>query len=171
MKSRSIAFIFFLLVCFCAIGQTDLESKLHLIIKDSTNRFKSFKAGFRYQTIDDSVFSSTLNFEGTIDSKVLISTQESTYIMDSYEAIISTSIQRKQGIKIVDEWKSKISAILDQSFEITKIKSKNYPLDYVWQFERGLFLINVAYVSSKGNGESLLLLQISYMHLRNPNEN
>lgn len=166
MKKRIAAWFFSLLVCSCVIAQIDFEKQLHLIIKDSTNRFKTFKAGFKYQTVSDSVFYSTVNLEGTSDNNVSISTQQSTYIMDSYVADIAKSIQRKQGIKIVDEWKNKISAIVDNSFQITKLKSKNYPLNYGWHFERGFFWIDIAYIPRKGNTASLLLLHISYTHLR-----
>ncbi len=171
MKRRTIACIISLLIYSGVIAQTDFEKQLHLILKDSTNRFKNFKAGFKYQTVSDSVFYSTFNLEGTSDNTVLISTEQSTYIMDSYVADIAKSIQRKQGIKIVDKWKSKISAIFDISFQITKLNSKNYPLDYGWHFERGLFWIDIAYIPRKGNRESLLLLHISYTHLRDVNKN
>ena len=171
MKRRIPACIIFLLVCSGVIAQTDFEKQLHLILNDSTNRFKSFKAGFKYQTDNDSVFYSAFNLEGTSDNTVLISTEQSTYIMDSYVADIAKSIQEKQGRKNVDEWKNKISAIVDNSFQMTKLNSKNYPLDYGWHFERGFFWIDVVYIPRKGNRESLLLLHINYIHLRDANKN
>lgn len=116
---------------------------------------------------NDSVFYSAFNLEGTSDNDIVISNEQSTYIMDSYMADIAKSIQKKQGIKIVDEWKSMISAIVDNSFQLTKLNSNKYPLNYGWHFEHGYFMLDIVYIPRKGKAESLVLFHISYLHLRN----
>jgi hypothetical protein len=167
MKRRTISYIFSLLICSGVIAQTSFEKQLSLIIKDSTNRFKSFKAGFKYQIGNDSVFYSAFNLEGTSDNDVVISNEQSAYIMDSYMAEIAKSTTEKQGAEIVDEWKSKISAIVGNSFQLTKLNNMKYPLNYGWHFEHGYFMIDIVYIPRKGKTKSSILFHISYLHLHN----
>lgn len=150
---------------FC-FAQINFDEQLNSIIKDSTSRFKNFRTGFKYQSGNDSVFHSTFNLEGTADNTVSISNDESTYIVDYYTADVAKSIPEKQGKKIADEWKSKVLAIVGNSFQLTRLNSKKYSSEYGWQFERGFFWIDIAYIPRKKETGSLLLLQISYAHLR-----
>jgi hypothetical protein len=163
---RAAVFLICLFICLSIFGQSELKKQLNLLINDSTNRFKSFKSAFKYLSGNDSVFHSAFNLDGTIDNIISVSNDKSTYIMDYYMADIARSIPGKQGRKIADEWKDKIFAIVGNKFQLTSLKSKNYPLDYGWQFERGYFSIDIVYVPGKRNVGSLLLLHVSYLHLR-----
>ena len=139
---------------------------MNLLIKDSANRFKTFKAEFKELTSDDSVFYSSFNLAGTTDNTISISNWTSTYVMDNYFAAIGESIPENRGRKLADEWKDKLFASLSNQFQLTEIKSKKYPSDYGWSFERGYFSIDIRYLSRRKGAASLLLLSIHYTHLR-----
>ncbi len=158
--------IVFLSVCTCIFGQSILKSQLDSLIKDSTDRFTNFKAGFKEKLGNDSVFYTRFNLEGTKDNELFISNEESTYVLDYYMAEIVSSVSEKQGKAMTDEWKDKILAIVGSSFQLKELTSKIRPSDYGWEFSRGYFSITIVYMQKEKKKDSLLLLQISHLHLR-----
>jgi len=166
MKLRIFSITFCLVASTSCFTQTEFERQLNLIIKDSSNRFAGLKGEFKGFFENDSVFISTLNLQGTDSNTVIISNDESVYILDSYLADIARIASDKQGRKLADEWRDRLVNILSNNFEMSKIDSKIYKDQYGWRFDRGFFSIGVAYMPKRKNLDGLVLLNISFAHLR-----
>ena len=169
MKWRIFSIVFCLFSCTYCFAQTGFEKQLNLIINDSSNRFKGFKGEFKGFFENDSVFISALNLEGTDSNTVMISNDESVYILDCYLADIARITSDKYGRKLADEWRDKLDNILSNNFEMSKLESRIYKDQYGWQFERGFFSISVVYIPKRKGLDGLILLSISFAHLRDFN--
>lgn len=166
MKLRIFFIAFHLAACFSGFAQNEFEEQLNLIIKDTSNRFSGFKGKFKGFFGNDSVFFSVTNLAGTDSNTVMISNDESIYILDSYFADIARPGSPNQGKKLADEWKDKLFNFLGKNFEMSRLNSRIGKNEYGWRFERGLFFINIVYIPKQKESADLLLLDISFAHLR-----
>ena len=120
-----------------AFSQNNFHNQLKSLVKDSANCFTSFRTGFEDSKGTDSIFNSSVILDGTTKSNLFVTEAVCVHI-----SRIAEAVKKRQGRRIVDEWKSKISAVFDNIFKLTAVKNSN-SANYGWNFEYGNLSMSV----------------------------
>jgi hypothetical protein len=154
---RGMVFLICLFFSIHSEAQANFGTQLKLLIGDSANGFKNFKAAFKELQETDSVFNSSIQFEETKKNDIIFSKG-----MSMYMAIVKDSVKEKQGKKIVDEWKDKILPFVGSSFKLKESRIADWnPAVYGWKFERGNVYIDIILYRDKYSNSSLCAVVFS----------
>jgi len=126
------------------LAQDDFKKKLKEIIADSSNKFQKFKGYKKEMTysLDERVeyFFSTDTLLGTRNNFLTLHPA-----FGEYGAEIADSVKKKEGDKIIEVWRSKMSNVLGGGYRSFEVSSKDI-LDYKrsgWEFVKGRIVVSI----------------------------
>jgi len=125
------------------LGQTNFNSQLGEIIKDSTNYFRSFKSNFKEtrftEAAADSIFYTKGTLDGTSNNELLITPGEYIFMAD-----VADSLDEVNGRKTLNELRDQINSVLGNEFNVEEIKSSDgNPSKWGWDFSKGNVTVNI----------------------------
>lgn len=148
-----------LLLLFCceeSNGQADFRKQFKSLMNNFEMNLANYKGDFVEMVGSDSLYQSRITLEGTTKNEITISNTKFHFM-----AKVTDSINERQGRKVVEEWKSKLSFIIKEGYNVNQldIKKWNHGV-YGWRFTRNGYTVSITLFSGKHEKTYFVILGI-----------
>ena len=141
-------------------GQTNFERQLNKLLANARNNFQQFQGELSLKE-SDSAYQSTIQVDGTKRNEILLMKEIAVY-----SAIINDSLKMKQGQKIADEWKNKLTSLIGGQFQLAPLKIVAWnPANYGWKFSKDDIWVDITVFPL--NNSKFCMVALNVTHLKN----